>query len=120
MTCRIWETSISMCIWAGVPGVRTMWSASAASRTSPVSRRATGLKNPLEHLLGPGLLEGHAPGLDGFDRRRHTLDADHVQAAIGERQREWQPDSAQSNNGNARHRHDPISLRPKLQREFTR
>jgi hypothetical protein len=63
---------------------------------------------PLEQLLGARLLEGHAARLDGVDRRALSLDGNHLEAAVGEGERERQADAAQADYGDGA-RHAPES-----------
>ena len=61
----------------------------AVRERQPVARM-----QPLEQLVGAGLLEGHAPGLHGAEALGVVVDADHVQTAIGEGECEREADSA--------------------------
>ena len=53
-----------------------------------------GRMQPLEQLVGAGLLEGHLPGAHGVEAHGIVVDPHHAQPAIGEREREWEADAA--------------------------
>ena len=79
-----------------------MWSAlrgvlHRARQLEPVAR-----DHALEQLLRAGLRERHLPRRDLVEHGLLALDADRAQAALGERQREWQADSAEADDGDAR------------------
>ena len=62
----------------------------------------------LEQLLGPGLPVGHAAGCDLLQHALLALDADHVEAAIREGERQRQAHPAQTDDRDV---HGPESTR---------
>jgi hypothetical protein len=51
--------------------------------------------DPLEQLLGAGLVERHLARLHGLEHARLAVDPDHAQAAVGEGESERQADAAE-------------------------
>ena len=60
--------------------------------------QAVGPEHPLEQLLRAGLAVGHAAGRHLLQHGLLALDADHLEAAIGERERQRQPHAAQADD----------------------
>ena len=86
--------SISMCENDGVPSVRTIASACAAS----AARSDQCDVDALHDLVGARLLEGHPALAHRGQALGIVLDAERAQAVVGERQRERQPDAAASDD----------------------
>ena len=69
-------------------------------------------QHALEQLLGAGLAERHPAGPDRLEDRRVVVDAEHPQPAVGERQREREPDPAEPDDGDVtRGAHASVTLR---------
>ena len=88
--------SISMCENDGVPSVRTIasaWAASAACSDQAIVRRVR------EDLGGARLVERHPRGAHGREALGVVLDPDRAQPAVGERERERQADAAAADDG---------------------
>ena len=92
--------SISMCEKLGVPSVSTMWRASAASSIRSDSCQPVAGPHAVEQLLRAALLERHHAVARRSRRSRVVaVDADGRQAAVGEAERERQPDAAEADDG---------------------
>ena len=79
-----------------------MWSALAASWTERVSSSVAGLHDAPEQLLRARLRERHLARGELVQHGLLALHPDRAQPAIGERQREWQADTAEADDGDAR------------------
>ena len=78
-----------------------MWSARPRPGTERVQLEAARGQHPLEQLLGARLVERHLAGARPREHRGLALDADHVEAAVGEGERERQADPAEADDGDA-------------------
>jgi hypothetical protein len=67
-------------------------------------------QHALEQLLGAGLVERHLAGAHGVEHARLAVHADHVQAPVGEGQRERQTDAAEPHDRYVRG-HGPEAIR---------
>ena len=90
--------SISMCENDGVPSVRMMSRAAAASDTRSDQLEAAGGDHPLEHLLSAGLVERHPRGPNRLEPVEVAIDAEDAQTPVGEAQRQRQANPPQPNN----------------------
>ena len=59
---------------------------------------ASGGGDAVEQLLGAGLLERHPAGANRLEHRRIVVDPEHAQPAVGEAQRQRQPDAAEADD----------------------
>ena len=91
--------SISMCENEGVPSVITMWRARGGVGDPFGQRQPVARVDAVEQLLGARLLEGHRALAHGVEPGGVVVDPDHPQPAVGERQRQRQPDAAEADHG---------------------
>ncbi len=94
------EMSISMCERLGVPSVSTMWRA-VGRVLDPVATApaASPAAHAVEQLLRAALLERHHARAHGLDTVGVAVDPDRGETAVGEAQRERQPDAAEADDG---------------------
>ncbi len=71
-----------------------------------------GVLDALEDLVGAGLVERHASLPDRAEALRVVVDAEHLQAAVGEGQRQRQADTAEADDRDVVHVHDTLTRGP--------
>ena len=93
--------SISMCEKEGVPSVITMCRACAASATRSESAQAprSAMHPCSSSSCAPVSSKGITPFAHGIQARGVVVDPDDAQPAVGERERERQPDAAEADHG---------------------
>ena len=108
---RICDMSISMCTYVGVPSVRTMWSAPAASWIRSDSRsRPVGSTRSSSSCV-PVSWNGIRPSPTSSSTRGSRSMPTHVDAAVGEGEGQRQADPAEPDDRDAcRHRGETSAL----------
>src|SRR5438132_1391799 len=91
-------------IFASSASTAEVWRISApktSNSSAAFEPEPAAAQDALEQFLRAGLLERHPAGRDGLEPRVVLVDADDVDAGVGEGQREWKPDPAEPHDRGA-------------------